>query len=395
MSNRLNFTKANLYRLRGPGDGKRIVYYDTKAKGLQIRVSPTDTKTFSFYRRVKGGQPERVTLGRFPEMTIEQARRRAAELNAAVENRESPASKLREARREMTLDDLFHEYITRRAAFNKRPDKPRDAYRIYLSHWKKRKLSSITPSAVDKLHKKIGENHGRVTANIALKLLHVMFNKAINEWRIWSGDNPAHGIQKFPEKSRARFLHADELPRFFKALADETNDMIRDYILLSLLTGVRKSNVLAMRWADVNLERMEWNAPEIKQSTQRVTLTREAVEILSNRKPDEPCEYVFPGRGKTGHLVEPKRGWTRILERAEIEDLRIHDLRRTLGSWQAKTGASLAIIGKSLNHKNTSTTAIYARLDLDPVRESVEKATSAILAAAGVKGANVKALKTG
>ena len=92
--------------------------------------------------------------------------------------------------------------------------------------------------------------------------------------------------------------------------------------------------------------------------------------------------------------MEPKKGWKRILERAGIEDLRIHDLRRTLGSWQAKTGASLAIIGKSLNHKNQSTTAIYARLDLDPVRNSVNTATSAMLAAAGLKdSADVVKLK--
>ncbi len=87
-----------------------------------------------------------------------------------------------------------------------------------------------------------------------------------------------------------------------------------------------------------------------------------------------------------GHLIEPRKGWQRILERAGIDDLRIHDLRRTLGSWQDKTGASLAIIGKSLNHKNQATTAIYARLDIDPVRDSVNTATSAIMVAAKLKG---------
>lgn len=108
-----------------------------------------------------------------------------------------------------------------------------------------------------------------------------------------------------------------------------------------------------------------------------------------------PEKYVFPSPGKVGHLIEPKKGWERILERAGIEDLRIHDLRRTLGSWQAKQGASLVIIGKSLNHKTPSTTAIYARLDLDPVRESVNRATSAMLIAAGLKeGAEIVPLKT-
>lgn len=73
-----------------------------------------------------------------------------------------------------------------------------------------------------------------------------------------------------------------------------------------------------------------------------------------------------------------------------MTDLRIHDLRRTLGSWQAKTGASMAIIGKSLNHKTHQATAIYAHLDLDPVRQSVNTATAAMLEAAGLKeGAQV------
>ena len=95
-------------------------------------------------------------------------------------------------------------------------------------------------------------------------------------------------------------------------------------------------------------------------------------------------EWVFPSYGKTGHLVEPKKAWNRLLDRAEISDLRIHDLRRTLGSWQAATGASLPVIGKSLGHKNQATTAIYARLDLDPVRQAVNTATAAMLAAGGL-----------
>jgi len=104
--------------------------------------------------------------------------------------------------------------------------------------------------------------------------------------------------------------------------------------------------------------------------------------VLRNRMPSLAARFVFPGGGKTGHLGEPKKGWQRILAPAEIADLCIHDLRRTLGSWQAKQGTSLAIIGKSLNHKTQNTTAIYARLDLDPVRDSVNAATSAMMAAA-------------
>lgn len=385
MANKINFTKTTIDALLRPEHGKRADYQDTKTLGLQIRVTSSGVKTFSVLRRINGIL-ERITLGRYPDLAIEQARRKAAEINSAVAGGSNPADIVRASKQEMTLDDLFNEYMVRTAAFNKRPDKPKANYRLYLSQWGKRKLSTIKHGEVDSLHKKLGRDKGVVTANIALKLLHVMYNKAINEWRIWKGENAAHGIKKFTEQSRDRFLQGDELPRFFQALANEQNDTMRDYFLLSLLTGARRSNVLAMQWADVNLDRQEWRIKETKNGTpQTVTLSPEAVEVLQNRKPTESGRFVFPGIGSTGHLAEPKKGWERILKRASIIDLRIHDLRRTLGSWQAKTGASLAIIGKSLNHKNQNTTAIYARLDLDPVRNSVNTATSAMMAAAGLQ----------
>lgn len=386
MAKKINFTKSEIDSLPKPESGKRVFYHDTKVPGLQLRV--TGAKTFFVNKRIKGSAPERITLGRYPDMTIEQARRKALEALHDIAEGKNPADRIREAKLEMTLNDLFQEYMERRAAFNRRPDKPKDTFRLYLSDWSKRKLSSIKHEEVDRLHKKIGRNNGQVTANIVLKLLHVMFNKAINEWRIWKGENPAHGIAKFPEQSRDRFLQSDELPRFFKSLAEEENKTIRDYVLISLLTGARRSNVLSMKWPDINFDRQEWRIPETKNGMpQTVTLSPEALEILHNRIATKDSEFVFPGTGKSGHLEEPKKGWKRILERAGIEDLRIHDLRRTLGSWQAKTGASLAIIGKSLNHKNQNTTAIYARLDLDPVRDSVNKATSAMMEAGGLTNA--------
>jgi integrase len=215
------------------------------------------------------------------------------------------------------------------------------------------------------------------------------------ELKLYKGANPAHGIKKFPETKRDRFLQSDELPAFFKALAEEPNDTLRDYFLLSLLTGARRSNVQEMEWQQINFNRAEWRIPTTKNGEpQTVTLSAEALEILRNRQDCNPI-WVFPGTGATGHLVEPKKAWRRVLDRAGIDNLRIHDLRRTLGSWQAKTGASLAIVGKSLNHKSPSTTAIYARLDLDPVRESVDRATGAMFAAAGIKPAGeVVELKT-
>lgn len=168
----------------------------------------------------------------------------------------------------------------------------------------------------------------------------------------------------------------------------------RDYILASLLTGARRTNVLEMRWDQINLERREWLIPKTKNGeSQRLPLISAMLTLLENRKVEvNGSEWVFPGHGSTGHLTNPDKTWKRVLSRAGIDDARgtwLHDLRRSMGSWQANTGASLAIIGKSLNHKNVNTTAIYARLAMDPVRESMEKAASAMFEAGGVKKDNI------
>jgi integrase len=220
------------------------------------------------------------------------------------------------------------------------------------------------------------------TANRILDLASAVFN-----WGIESGlteTNPAKGVKSYSERSRDRFLQKDELPKFFEALNGESNDTIRDYILISLLTGARRANILEMRWEEISFERKEWRIPRTKnEDPQTVMLMNEVIEILNARKNNESV-FVFPGSGITGHLVEPKKGWKRILKEAGINNLRLHDLRRTLGSWQAKTGASLIIIGKSLNHKSLAATQVYSRLDNDPVRESIEKATTAMLEAAAI-----------
>jgi integrase len=383
-----SFTKPKLDALPAPAPGERAVYRDAhkNASGLQLRSTPT-AKTFFIQKRVNG-LPERVTLGRFPDMSIEQARKEAARMSALIAEGVNPNQDARALKSETTLKELFEEFLkhrrNRRGAYLS--EKTKRSYRydfgLYLDKWGNRKLSRFKDTDFAKLHAEIGKEHP-VTANRVMAMASSLFGYAA-ERKLFKGANPAQGIQKFPETKRERFLQKDELPAFFKALAEEANETLRDYFLVSLLTGARRSNVQEMRWKDVHFERAEWRIPTTKNGEpQTVTLTPETVEILRAREGCDPV-WAFPGTGATGHLVEPKKAWKRILERAGIEDLRIHDLRRTLGSWQTKTGASLAIVGKSLNHKSASATLIYARLDLDPVRESVERATGAMLAAAGV-----------
>ncbi|MCP5244815.1 MAG: tyrosine-type recombinase/integrase [Burkholderiales bacterium] len=384
MAKKFNFTKAEIDTLPLPQKGKRNTYQDTKVNGLHLRISSTGIKTFSVFKRIKNGNPERITLGRYPDMTIDQARRKTMEINLAISDGKNPAEAKRKLKSEFLFSDLFTDYIERHSK-PKKKTWPEDLEK-YKNHIEKplgkRKLSEIDRATVSLIHCNITTKSGPIAANRLLALISSVFGWAISAG-LWE-NNPALGIRRNKEKSRDRFIQSDELPRFFQALSEEPNGTIRDYVLISLLTGARRSNVCSMKWQDINFERAEWRIEATKNDTpQTVTLSPEAIEVLQNRKSDD-SEFVFPGNGKSGHLQEPRKGWERILKRAKIKDLRLHDLRRTLGSWQAKTGASLAIIGKSLNHKNQNTTAIYARLDLDPVRDSVNTATSAMLAAGGL-----------
>ncbi len=375
----VNFTKRTIDAITLPPIGKRLYVYDTKVQGLELMITHHGAKSFKVYRKIRE-KPVRVSLGKYPQMTVEGARHKAQKVIAEMISGKNPNEEKRKIRVEITFGEMFGTFMERYS----KPLKKSWQYdereiNKFLPHWFKRKLSNITKQEVQTLHEKIRIENGLFQANRILERIKAIFNKAL-EWG-WEGSNPAQGIKKFKEKSRDRFLHPDELPRFFKSLEAESNDIVKDYIYISLLTGARKSNVLAMRWEEINFERQEWLIPETKNGEPiRIPLVLKAVDILKTRlQRYGKNEWVFEGSGRTGHLIEPKSGWKRILNHAGIKDLRLHDLRRTVGSWQAATGANSYIIGGTLGHKDQKSTAVYARLNIDPIRASLEKATDAML----------------
>lgn len=437
MAVRLKFTDRAIAALTKPGPGQRAEYADTETDGLRLRVTASGVKTFSLLRRIRNGPMERVTLGRFPDTyKTEAAQRKARVLNGVIAGGANPAAVKRANKGEPTFADLFDEYIERHATPKKgtwREDKAK--YRDYLERpLAKKKISKVARTDLSAIHSAITKAGHPAVANRVKALLSSVFGKAV-KWG-YLDVNPAKGIEGNSEKSRERFLKPGELPRLFTALEGEANGAFRDYFLLALLTGARRDNVRAMRWPDLDLDRGEWAIPMTKNGEpQRLPLVPEAVSILKARQEAsaERAEYVFPAAradSKHGHMSGESKAWRRVLDRDELtqlreriakaganadlrgsehlahallrlretakrlkidtqgvrlDDIRIHDLRRTMGSWQARTGASMVIIGKSLGHKSHQSTAVYARLDLDPVRAAMETATSAMLEAARQK----------
>ena len=228
MSERITFTKERLDAIKAPSAGRTVVH-DTKTHGLSLRVTPAGAKTFSLFRRVKGGDPFRVTLGRYGGggITIDQARRMAASINSKAAEGVSVADARRAHRDERTFAELFSEYLERHAKPQKRSWKEdRQRFEQYLAApLGKKKLSAINRAIVGNLHSTITNAGHSTVANRVVALVSSVYGRAI-EWGLVES-TPVKGIRRNKERSRDRFLQSDELPRFLQALAAEPNDVVR------------------------------------------------------------------------------------------------------------------------------------------------------------------------
>jgi integrase len=327
-------------------------------------------------------------LGAFPDLSLVNARDAAAAAVGDWAKGAEPAVSRAKTGGRMTLGDLWTHYLDQHAKPHKRTwhvDEQR--YNRHLKPWEHRRLVAISTAEAQALHNRVGKKSGHYEANRLRALLHAMYAIARRHLG-YRGDNPVAGVQRFKEESRERFLHGDEMPKFFKALDTLRGEspVAADAIAVALWTGARRGNVLSMTWEELALDRATWTIPGEKFKNGRamtVHLPAPALDILRRRSAESNGgPWVFPGRRHGKPLADPTKPWKAILADAGLTDLRLHDLRRTMGSWQAATGASLPVIGKSLGHLNQGTTAIYARLDLAPIVVAVDKAAAAMLAAA-------------
>lgn len=380
---RFNFTTNAIAAIEPAPQNKRNYYYDTQLHFLELVVTDKGTKTFKFFKKEKG-VPYRITIGNAEEVPINYAKRRAIEIYGEVTSDNNPYSKERKLQRKLTLKEFSKTFIEQHSMVKlkswREQQKQIDQYLTPIIH---KRLCEVTKQDIRELHTTLGANNGIYVANRVLALVRSMYNRA-KEWDI-EVNNPAERIKKFKEKARERFLQPEELSRFFKALEQETNTIGRDFIYMALFTGARRSNVLSMKWKDVNLTLKSWTIWDSKNGEDLIIpLIEPAMEVLERRKKENHClkkenGYVFPSLVTDSHYNDPKSVWSRILRKAELENLRMHDLRRSMGSYQAILGASEYIIGKSLGHKSSAATAIYARLNINPVRQSMENAAKQMI----------------
>jgi len=380
------FTIELLKNLDPPVQG-RVFYHDAKQDGLSLQVTATGTKTFKYYRWVPNHGPEKITIGKFPGVSLAAARKRAAYLSGEISvHGKKIIDELKQDRIEQRFSDLFESWFKDQKSLGKRDlSNVRSRYENHIKDTLgTKRISALTDRYLqawflrlpEKKKKQGSGTLSKSTANRCLEIVSAVMEKK-------ASSNPAAAISHFPEESRERYLSGDELNRLFRALDSPiTSDDLRDIVLIALTTGARKMNILSMKWNDLDLEDGLWVIPAAQSKNSKsigVQLIDEAIDILKRRRADTSSIYVFPGAGKKGHIVEIRKPWKELLERASISGFVFHDLRRTVGSWQAHIGSSDLIIGKSLGHNSTQATRIYARIrDGNPIKKSMAKGFAAM-----------------
>jgi integrase len=392
---RVNLSKRRVEALKPLPGGRRKIL-DTNTHGLGVMVHPSGRRVFYWYRKVNG-QPTHSTLGDFPEMSVEQARRRCSELNGFLskwkENRYEGENPFEKKERIVpanapTFREMVEAYVQGKVRPEaNRPDRAEYSVRWmtkkYFAAWLDRKIDKIIVEDMLTVKNACGK-HGYM-ANRCVEFVRALFNWSARSkdgrLNFWPVENPAKDVESFKEKKRKRFLQPDEMSRFNDALEDETHADLKDFLTLALATGARRENVFSMRWQDVQWERRIWSVPYSKNGEPYdVQLLPNALGVLERRRARiTKGVYVFPGVGKTGHLIDLKKPWNEFRKRAGLTDFRLHDLRHTHASYLAIAGVPLQQIGAALGHRSLQSTEVYAHLHDEAVRAGRESGQAKML----------------
>lgn len=364
----INFTQDNLNKIPPAPKGQRNTYYDTIRPELILRVTDTGHKSFVIIKRLRH-KTLRITLSSYPSMSIYQARQTALDKLHQVSVGINPNIKKKQFNQEMTLGQLFNKYISEYSKITKKTWKA-DEREIpkYFKKWFPRYLSEITEDDVRTFFIETTNKNGKYMANRLISRLSSMYNKAI-KWG-WTGNNPTKNIQKNKEKPRERFIHQDEINKIKETL-EKMPFIFSAFVKLAIFTGARTCNIYQMRWDQIDFDSKIWYIPDSKNGHPLVIpLIDQAISVLKTI--DASSEWVFPSKSKQGHLTCLKKSWKTFITEANLPDLRMHDLRRTHGSWLACNNVSLTTISHSLGHKNIHSTQIYAKLQTDPIKDAVQ-----------------------
>ena len=372
-----------------PAKTKDYFVWDDELKGFGLRILPSGRRTFLVQYR-QGGRTRRVKIGRYGNVTPDEARKRAKELLGDVAGGSNPAESIATYRKALTISSLCDRFMKEHVAVHCKPTTEREYRRSGDIFIKPRfgalKINDLKRADVAKLHHDL--RHKPTQANRTLGVLSKMFNLA----ELWGlrdeGTNPTRLIKKYPERRVERFLSPAEIRRLNEVLnaceadGSESAAACNAFRLLQL-TGCRLSEIQTLQWADIRPEYIHLR--DSKTGARKVPLSSACKIVLSQIDRDAENPYVIVGQIEGHHITDLQKPWRRIRKKADLEDVRIHDLRHTFASIAVMGGKSLPEVAKLLGHTQIQTTARYAHLADDAIKRASEDVGLEIGAAMGLR----------
>jgi integrase len=331
-----------------------------------------------------------MSLGPSTVLTCEQARDRAITIVAAVRNGQDPAAQRDARRTAATVKELAERFDREHISIRLKPSTAKEyrgnLKRFILPVLGRLVVTEVTRADIAKFHHDL--RHVPYQANRCLEVISKMFNLA----EMWGlrpdGTNPRKHIRKYPEEKRERFLSAAELRRVGEVLREMEDEGIElpsaiAAVRLLILTGCRLSEIMTLKWDYVDIPGKALRLPDSKTGAKVVHLGQPAIEVLKEIERVEKNRWVIVGTKPGASLSDLQPFWQRVRARAGLKDVRIHDLRHTFASTAVAAGQGLPMIGKLLGHTQVQTTARYAHLASDPVKEAAERVASSLAQAIG------------
>ncbi len=368
---------------------KDYIIFDSEIPGFGARILPSGRRSYLVQYRADR-KFRRMSLGLHGILTTEKARAQAIKVLGRVKEGEDPASDRQQARSDLTVDDLGHRVIEEHALQHCKP-RTVAGYRYYLKSYIHDRIghlrvSEISRADIAKLHHDL--RFAPIQANRCLQFL----SKAFNLAEVWGlrpdGSNPCRHVAKYLEKKRERFLDAAELRRVGEVLRElevegvELSSAILAVRLL-ILTGCRLNEIMTLKWEHIDFTECVLRRPDSKTGAKIVHLGEPAIKYLKAAKRTESNPWVITGTLEGQRLSDLQPFWQRVRARAGLKDVRIHDLRHTFASVAVASGQGLPMIGKLLGHTQVQTTARYAHLAAEPIKNAANEVSKDLLRALG------------
>lgn len=372
---RIKLTQKIIDQLTPPVTGGIVYYWDEALPSFGVRVYVSGKRSYTV-RYVYKKKERFQTIGSCQVLSLQDAREMARRTMSKICMGQDPNPE--PERQCITFGELATRYLERYAKVHKRSwqdDERRN--RLYLvPEFGRLSLNEITKEMTVALHERIGiEEQKPVQANRVREQLSKMIKLAIETWGLLPENHPdpTRGLIDFPEEKREKWLDASQLRRLFKVLQAEPNPYVSGAVWLALLTGMRKREILDLRWDNVDLHQCYLRMQTTKNGQPHyVPLSPLACQVLANIPQKIDNDYVFCGGVPGRPIFQIQKAWDRIRKAADIEEFRFHDLRHTSAAHLVQAGVSLQVVGVLLNHDCHESTLRYAHLSSDQSRIAVD-----------------------